>query len=194
MKRFTLNCFLLFAVSISAGFLPKLVKTQLTKGISMLLPNDFVLMNDDMLADKYNYPRRPTAMYTDPSTKIDVGVNITTRYWREEDIPLLKDIYQASIKTNYTKVEFIQSDLKTINKRQYACFEFVGTVEDQKQSAVFGKKPSLTTYNYLMYTVVDEQIVVVNFNCPDKLRTQWQATVGKIMSSVKIKHIKLEDR
>lgn len=169
----------------------KLKKTALTPGASMLMPSDFTLMNEDMLAKKYFSPKKPTAMYTNPSAEIDLGVNFTNNFWQEQDIPMLKDLYKGSLRANYTKVEFLQENIVKINKRTFVVLEFVGIVSDDGQKVnAMGRKSQISKYNYLMYTVVENRIVVVNFNCPTKYQQEWQAIMPKIMASVKIRNLK----
>ncbi|PKQ69709.1 hypothetical protein [Raineya orbicola] len=167
----------------------KLKKTFLTPGISMLVPSDFTLMPDEALAKKYLTTKKPSAMYSDPAGEIDLGVNITNNYWQEQDIPMLKDLYKGSLRASYTKVQFFTEEVRTINRRRFVVLEFVGTVEDDKES-IMGKKNALSRYNYMMYTVVENRIVVVNFNCPAKYQSIWQPLLPKIMQSVKIRNLK----
>lgn len=169
----------------------KLKKTALTPGVTILMPSDFTPMNDDMLAKKYFSPKKPTAMYTNPSGEIDLGVNFTNNYWQEQDIPMLKDLYKGSLRANYTKVDFLQEKVTTINKRNFVVLEFVGVVSDEDgKTNAMGRKNQISRYNYLMYTVVENRIVVVNFNCPTKYQQEWQAVMPKIMSSIKIRNLK----
>lgn len=169
----------------------KLKKTALTPGVSMLMPTDFTLMPDDMLAKKYFSPKKPTAMYSNPSGEIDLGVNFTNNFWQEQDIPMLKDLYKGSLRASYTKVEFLQEKVANINKRTFVVLEFVGIVSDDEQKTnALGRKSQIAKYNYMMYTVVENRIVVVNFNCPIKYQQEWQAIVPKIMQSVKIRNLK----
>jgi len=169
----------------------KLQKVKPTPGVTMLMPEGFTLMNDDMLAKKYFSPKKPTAMYTDASGEVDLGINFTNNYWQEQDIPMLKDLYKGSLRANYTKVEFLQENIIRINKRDFIVLEFVGIVSDEDSKAnALGRKNQISKYNYLMYTVVENRIVVVNFNCPTKYQAQWQAIVPKIMESVKIRNLK----
>jgi len=172
----------------------KLKKTQLTPGISMSMPPDFVLMNDDMLAKKYFSPKKPTAMYTNTSTEVDLGVNITNTYWQEQDIALLKDLFKGSLRANYTRVEFLKEEVVIINKRKYAVLEFVGIVADEEEKAnALGRKNIISKYNYLMYTVVENRVVVVNFNCPRKYQQDWGLVVPRIMQTIKIKNLELNE-
>ncbi len=181
--------FLLLFFSLAKGQHIKLKKTFLTPGISMLIPSDFTLMPDEALAKKYLTIKKPSAMYSDPTGEIDLGVNITNNYWQEQDIPMLKDLYKSSLRASYTKVQFLTEEIRTINKRQFVVLEFVGAVEDDKEG-IMGKKNALIRYNYMMYTVVENRIVVVNFNCPAKYQSVWQPLLPKMMQSVKIRNLK----
>ncbi len=195
MKKIAL--FLAFSVCIFFNIFAqkKLSKTNLTLGISMLLPKDFVKMNDDLLAKKYYTYRKPTAIYTDASTLIDIGVNITNTYWDAKDLKILKDLYKGSLQASYSKVEFLQDKLVTIKKRDFIVFEFIGriTEENDTKKAVSGKKGTLETYNYMMYAVVENKIIVFNFNCPLKISQEWREATQKMMQSVKIKNLKVAE-
>lgn len=181
-------------IDTSFGQAVKLKRRQLTVGISMLMPTDFTLISDDLLAKKYFTPKKPTAMYTSPDMEVDLGVNISNTFWEQQGIPLLKDLYKGSLRASYTKVEFISEGVTKINKRNYAFLEFVGIVSDSEEKAnALGRKNNISKYNYLMYTVVENRIVIVNFNCPLKYQTQWQALMPRVMKSVKIKNLKIEE-
>lgn len=172
----------------------KLSKVQLTPGISISMPKDFVLMNDEMLAKKYFTPKKPTAMYTNSSGEVDLGVNITNTYWQPQDIAILKDLFKGSLRANYTKVEFLKEEVITINKRKYAVLEFIGIVADDDEKAnALGRKNAISKYNYMMYTVVENKVVVINFNCPRKYQQEWGMIVPQIMQTIKIKNLKLNE-
>lgn len=172
----------------------KLSKRQITPGISMLVPQDFVLMNDDMLAKKYFSPKKPTATYTNPNAEIDLGVNITTNFWQEQDIPMLKELYKGSLRANYSRVEFLQEKVAKINKRNYVILEFLGYIDDsEEKNTLMGRKSGIARYNYMMYTVVENRIVVINFNCPIRYQAQWQDYAAKMMASIKIKNLKVAE-
>ena len=199
MKKIALSLvfFLVFFVCVifDISAQKKLSKTNLTLGISMLLPKDFVKMNDDLLAKKYYTYRKPTAIYTDASTLIDIGVNITNTYWDAKDMKILKDLYKGSLQASYSKVEFLQEKIVSIKKREFIIFEFIGKIveENETKKAVSGKKGTLETYNYMMYAVVENKIIVFNFNCPLKISQEWREPTKKMMESVKIKNLKVAE-
>ena len=163
----------------------KLVKVKLTKEITVRLPADFVPMTDDDLANKYFTYRKPTAMYTNPDRLVDFGLNITETRWRQSDLALLQQFYKSGIAKMYTKVNFIQDTITTINKRDYVVFEFVSELVDEDPNSM--RKGSITKqYSYLQYTVKDHQVHVFNFTCPSQIRSKWQETAKEIMHTIKI--------
>ncbi|NIK74789.1 hypothetical protein FHS56_002322 [Thermonema lapsum] len=187
---FALSC---FAFGGQAQSSIKLKRRQLTPGISMLVPVDFQPMSDDFLAQKYAYFRKPTVMLSDPYGNIDLGVNITEKYWPQEDIPLLKDIYKATLAALYTQIHFHKEAVEKIKHRTYVILEFDAILADEagEKSAIGVTKPPVKRYYYMMYTVVDNRIVVFNFNAPIQDKALWQPVADKIMHSVKLKNIQL---
>jgi hypothetical protein len=165
----------------------KLKKVQLTKTISVALPESFRLMNDDEIARKYYTYRKPVASFTNPELTADFSFNESATPWRKEDIQLLKNMYQASITKLYTKVEFIQQDVKVINERNFAVFEFVSEIrEENKESMNYGKVTR--GYEYIQYTVENNKVLIFHFSCPLQIKDKWQSVAAAVMKTVKIKN------
>lgn len=157
----------------------------------MLIPVDFQPLPDELLAKKYAYFRRPTVMFSNLRGDIDLGVNITDKYWSSADIPMLKDIYKASLAATYTKLTFHQEAVKTIKNRLYVVLEFDAILADEEERSVTSSKPPIRRYYYMMYTVVEDRIVVFNFNAPIHEKTYWQPIAQQIMQSVRLKNLSL---
>ena len=45
----------------------------------------------------------------------------------------------------------------------------------------------------MMYAVVENKIIVFNFNCPLKISQEWRDATQKMMQSVKIKNLKVAE-
>ncbi len=75
--------------SMTACSLQDLVtKKVLNNKLSILLPKDFDLMQNEMLEVKYPIAeRRPTEVYTDESGAINVALNITQNQVTQEQLP-----------------------------------------------------------------------------------------------------------
>lgn len=163
----------------------KLVKTKITKDITVSLPADFAPMTDDDMAKKYFTYRKPTAMYTNPDRVVDFGFNQTQTQWRKTDLPILQKFYKSSIVSMYSKVDFEQETIGTINNRDFVIFEFVSEVKDEDPNSL--NKGSVTRqYSYIQYTIENNKVLVFNFTCPNQMKDKWQDVARAIMGSIKI--------
>lgn len=179
----------------SSAFAQKLKKIKVNEAISVALPPDFELMNDDMYARKYGAYRPPLAMYTDPQGNVDFGVNKTVNRsllggastnWSEEDLKMIKGLYKASIAGMHNDVKFLQDKIATINKKQFIVLEFVGSVKDEETSFQVNTRPR-KQYSYIQYAIEEGKILVFNFTCPHEIMPEWRGTAQKVMKSVVIK-------
>lgn len=178
--------FMLAFLGISI-FLPqdqKLKKVKVTDKISVSLPVDFVPMTFEDMTKKSITSQPPTAMFTNSERIVDFGVNVTKNKWPDDNLDLMKEFYRVTIQNSFNEVAFSKEAIEEINGRRFLVFEFISTIHPEKEA--FNKTP-LTTYTYLMYAVVDKNIIVFNFSCPAKIRTSWTETAFEIMQTVKIK-------
>lgn len=181
----------LFGLVCWAIFLPvksnaqTLMRVDATKSISLSVPNDFRPMTNDEIADRYFTNRRPIAMYTDRRNIVDLGVNESLTEWSENDLIILKDFYKANISSLYTEVNFINEELKDINGRQFAVFEFESVVRDEDNA--FSQKPEIRKYTYIQYAIVNGKSWVFNLTVPLRHKQEWQSVAAEIMNSIKIK-------
>jgi hypothetical protein len=181
-------CLLLIAFfSLSAWDEPKLVKTEVAKGVTVSLPANFVPMTDDAIAKRYFTFRKPVAMFTSPDQNADFGFNISSSHWRDSDLPMAKDFYLSTLETMYTKVNYTQKgNIVTINKHPFAVFEFLSEVVDEEKNSL--TKGTVTKqYSYLQYTIKNGQVLVFNFTCPARARDKWQSTAQAIMQTVRVR-------
>lgn len=163
------------------------VKVKITKNISAQLPKVLTPMTDDMLADKYASYRKPLAMYADQTGLVNFGVNMTNALGVEDDLPILKGMYKGSISSLYSKVEFIQDTIQTINKRKFIVFEFVSRIEALPEEKETIKSRPIKQYHYIQYAIIDKRVYIFNFNCPENLKEIWQPLAKKIMQTIKIR-------
>jgi hypothetical protein len=166
---------------------PKLVKTELTKGVTVSLPANFTPMTDDEIARRYFTFRKPVAMFTSPDHSADFGFNISNSQWRDTDLPIAKDFYLSTLETMYTKVDYTQKgNLVTINKHPFAVFEFQSEVVDEEENSL--TKGTVTRqYSYIQYTIQNGKVLIFNFTCPARARDKWQATAQAIMQTVRVR-------
>ena len=164
----------------------KLKKIKLNDQVSIKLPENFLPMSDDDIARKYYTYRKPIAAFTNPERQVDFSFNQSVTPWRQKDLGLLKDFYKASIVKLYTKVDFVQEKIVTINKRDFAVLEFISQItEEDKNSPNYGK--TIRGYDYIQYSVEKGKVLIFHFSCPVMIKDNWQETAKTIMGTVKVK-------
>jgi len=162
----------------------KLDKVQINKDISLLLPEDFILMSKSERINKYVSSKEPLVMYTSYDRNIDFGITLTNLGWAADDLELLMEFYVSGIRNLYNEVEFSQKEVRTINGREYIVLEFVSKVTDNDN--VFGGTATTSKYIYIQYTLFNNQVLLFNFSAPALIKSRWESTAKSMMESIRI--------
>lgn len=165
---------------------PKLSRTKVDQNISMKIPEGFLPMSQADLVNRYNAYRKPLAMYTSDDRQIDLGINENSSPWAGEDLEILRDFYRANISNLFTEVNFINDEITMIADRRFAVFEFTSKVSDEDQT-FGGMKSAISKYNYIMYTIRDNKVLLFNFSAPLRAKEAWQESAKEMMESVRVK-------
>jgi hypothetical protein len=163
---------------------PKLKKTPVGKNITLGVPEGFAALPDDGIAAKYPAPRKPLAVFSNPSGRVDVSVAQKPSTFTSRDYALLLKIYKASIQNTYSKVEFLTEDIRTINKRDFVTLEFVSSLNDTRRNANLAP---IRRYQFIQYAIQGDQLYVFTFNAPAEEQPQWQPTARAVMESISMK-------
>lgn len=192
-KKFSfLFTLLLFS---SVVFSQELVKQKLEYGIKIEIPESFTEMPDQEYRQKYSAYLSPIAKFTGPSHQADLIVNVSmnnTVVYKEQDAPMteedleiLQSMYRGTIQSGHSNVEFIQDEIKTINKQPFIVFEFVGEIQDVDSEGNYSGNPKYYYY-YIQYTVKKEELLIFTFTCPQRSRGLWESIINQVMNSVKV--------
>jgi hypothetical protein len=181
MKSALLVVCLILPISLMAQLTP----TKVTDYITVSFPGDFRPMTEQELNNKYVYTRRPMALYTDYGASVDFGINRGNNQWAQGDLSILKDFYKANISSLYDEVTFSKDAMETINGREFAVFEYTGVIKPE-EDAITNDTP-LRMYNYVQYTIVNNQTLVFTLSCPYNQMRKWKELAPQIMQSVAIK-------
>ncbi|TGE16987.1 DcrB/PsbP domain-containing protein [Hymenobacter elongatus] len=179
-----LAALLLAVVLLTAFGGPKLTKTSVGKGITIGVPAGFTALPDEGIAVKYPAPRKPLAVFTNPSGRVDLSVAQKPTTFSDRDYALLLKIYKASIQNMYSKVEFLSEDIRTVNKRDFVALEFVSSVADNKRGS---NLTPIRRYQFVQYAIQGDQLLVFTFNCPADEQAQWRPTAQALMQSITVK-------
>ncbi len=179
-KLFLIFCSILPLLSVS-----QTKKVEPSKGLVLYIPENFTLMSDDNLAQKYPTYKKPIAMYESRDKKAEMGVNAAVNTWRNNNLNILKDMYKSTIASVFAEVDFIQDGtIVEVNGRKFVYFEFTSAIKDDKRI----DETTIVTrrYNYLAYTIYANRILVFNFNSTYISRAEWTQKAVEIMKSIKV--------
>ena len=161
----------------------KLKKTTIANRVTVSLPEDFTMLPDEGIAAKYPAARKPLGVYSSPNGQVDFSVNEKQTTFIDRDLPLVKDIYKASILRTFSEVQFIRDEIKTIDKKQMVVFEFVSTLKDENPNS---NKAPVKKYTIIQYYIHGGKVMIFTFNAPTLLKDKWQESANKIMNSIKL--------
>ncbi len=164
---------------------PKLVKVKISDEISAMLPKDFVPMGDLDFSQRYPSVRKPIGAYTNPDHEVDFSVNISATSWPDTNLGMAQKFFKSGVMNMFDRVEILSEGIHEVNGKKLIYLEFESRVKGD-QSALGTSEPILK-YAYLEYLLEPSRTVVFSFNCPTRLKEDWQSTAHKIMKSIKIK-------
>ena len=178
--------FLLLILGLTAfGPKPKLSNVKLGSGLTVGVPAGFAPLPDDGIAVKYPSPRKPLAVYSNPSGRVDYSVAVRPTTFESMDYAVLLKIYKSSIQRLYTKVDFLKEDIRTVNGRDFVYFEFVSTVSDSRRNG--NQLAPIKRYQAVQYAIQGQQMYVFTFVAPADEQAQWQPTAQAVMNAIALK-------
>jgi hypothetical protein len=180
----TTTFLLLFFALTAFAPQPKLTATKLGTGLTVGVPAGFAPLPDDGIAVKYPAPRKPLAVYSNPSGRVDYSVAVRPTTFESMDYAVLLKIYKSSIQRLYTKVDFLKEDIRTVNGRDFIYFEFVSTVSDAQRNSQLAP---IKRYQTVQYAIVKDQLYVFTFVAPANEQAQWQPTAQAVMGAIVMK-------
>jgi len=162
----------------------KLNKIKIADGIKVSIPTGLTEMLPEDIALRHPSVRRPLGAYTNDSRLVDFSVNTSASQWRPSDVDMASGFFKSAINHLYDRVDFIQEEVKTINGRKYICFEFESRIDGDQHK--LGEQDAIRKYTYIQYLIVKGKTLVFSFNCPMRLKAEWQDTARQMMASVNV--------
>ena len=163
---------------------PKLTTVKLASGLSVGVPAGFAPLPDDGIAVKYPSPRKPLAVYSNPSGRVDFSVAVRPTTFESMDYAVLLKIYKSSIQRLYTKVDFLKEDIRTVHGRDFIYFEFVSSVSDTRRNSQLAP---IKRYQAVQYAIQGTQLYIFTFVAPAEEQAQWQPTAQAVMGAITMK-------
>lgn len=181
----SIRFFLLLFVVLSGFDQPKLIKTKVTEGITVSIPQGWRPMDGLDFTERYPSVRAPLAAYTNEQRLVDFSVNISATRWPDANHAIAQQFFKASISNMFDKVEFISEGIQTVHGKKFIYFEFESRVSGTRVQE--GQQDAILKYSFLQYYLEPGRTLVFSFNAPKRERGDWQGIAEAMMKSVKIK-------
>lgn len=163
-----------------------LVKVKVNDQIQIMLPKNMFPMTAQELQNKLLSSRNPIAAYTDMNKQADLVINSSFSRWRADDIELLQQFYKSNIMSLYDEVTFFREEIQNMQGRKFVVFEFDSKVLPEQSTTLVSRNP-VEQYNYIAYTIYNNQTYLFSFSCPLKFKDNWKNTAAAIVESIKLK-------
>lgn len=172
-------------VCLAASDKPKLVRIKVNDEITIMVPKDWIPMDEMDFTQRYPSVRAPLAAYTNQERNTDFSVNISATQWPDADLALSQKFFKASLYNMFDRVELISEGVQEINKKKFIYFEFESRVNGDRREV--SQKDPILQYTYIQYLIEPSRTLVFSFNCPRRLREDWQDTAHEIMKNISVK-------
>jgi hypothetical protein len=176
-------CFGLCMSAFDSGI--KLSREKVSDEISVLLPRDFRPMDELDLSQRYPSVRRPIAAYTNPDRLVDFSVNISASQWPDTNLDMAQKFFKAGIFNLFDNVEMISEGIHEVSGKKLIYFEFESRVKGDPRNQ--STRDAVLNYTYIQYLVEPSRTMVFSFNCPRRMRADWQETAHKMMKGIRMK-------
>lgn len=185
MKKLVVMMLLCAMFSFAAQDTPKLKRTRVADGMSLLVPEGWRPMDELDFSQRYPSVRAPIAAFTDQDRLSDISVNVSATQWPDADAAMASQFFKASIMNTFDRVEMISEGVREIKGNNFIYFEFESTIRGNPRE--LGQQQSIMGYSYIQYLVQPGRTLVFSFHCPRRLRQQWENTALEIMENIRIK-------
>jgi len=189
MKKIKSTSIWLAMVSIflllGAAEKPKLVKTKVNENLSIMVPKEWIAMDGMDFTQRYPSVRAPLAAYTNQERTVDFSVNISATQWPDANLEMSKKFFKASLMNMFDRVDILDEGIHEVSKKKLIFFEFESRVEGNKKNQEL--KDPILKYTYVQYLIEPNRTLVFSFNCPRRMKDEWQETAHAMMSGLKLK-------
>jgi hypothetical protein len=179
-----LRLFVVVSVLFLSFDQPRLVKTKIADGISASLPKGWLPMTEQDFIERYPSVRAPIAAFTNDERTADFSVNRSATQWPDADLELAKKFFKASLMNMFDRVEFSAEGVREVNGKKFVYFEFEYRINGSKGDE--GTLDPVLRYTQMQLLVEPKRTLVFTFNCPRRLRPEWEATALAMMKSLKV--------
>jgi hypothetical protein len=178
IKSASLKLFTLFTFVLLTSFADPIeleTRSLLNDKVELKIPKEFKIMTEEMLKIKYPTEKRPTLVFTNESSGINVSLNLTQNQASQDIIPTYADNFLQIFKKMFPSADWKGNGVKKINGKRVGYLELITPAIDTE------------IYNLMFFTDVDGKLLLCSFNCTKDRMEEWVPIANEIMNSLNIK-------
>jgi hypothetical protein len=142
--------------------------------LTLLVPESFTRMGDEMLRRKYPSERRPTLVLTNREGSVNVAVNHTQDALQPSQIAEAHASLEQTFRRVYPSARWERSEVVSLGGRDFFVLDL--------------RTPSMDTEvrNIMAGTSLDGRLLLIAFNCTREMETEWGAVGQRIVESARL--------
>lgn len=143
--------------------------------VELKAPKELAEMTASMWTLKYHDLPRPEMVLTDENGEVNLLAELTKQPIADSQVVLYKDFRVSNLKKTRKDVSILGEGMKKVNGKNIGFIKFTSQASDQK------------IFNYYFFTTVNGKIMLLTFNCIEKLQPDWEKVADQMLNSIKIK-------
>ncbi|MEO5946488.1 MAG: hypothetical protein ABIP79_06695 [Chitinophagaceae bacterium] len=147
-------------------------KSFLNNKVRLLVPNTFNELSQETLAEKYPNPNlRPSIILTDKEEISSIKIIQMPQEVSDTEVARYKSFHITNMKKE-KYLDWLGDGVKIINGRTIGFIKVIYTDRN--------------TFSYFFFTSMDGKLLLITYNCLDKLGPALEETTEKIINSLRI--------
>lgn len=145
--------------------------------MEIVMPDNFTIMSEEDAKMKYPSERRPSIIYTNKETSINLTFNHTAYEIEPDEMEDFKDTMIAVIKRAQPAAKWLKDGVMEIDQKDVGYCMYMTPALD------------CNLFLYQLFTELEGKALLITFTCTDEEREDWEAIAHVMMESLKWKSI-----
>lgn len=143
--------------------------------LSVMMPNEFVIMLPELISTKYISEKKPDVIYTSLDGGVNFSFNLLVTSSSEKDMSYAINMLKTMIKNmNPAYIFFEDKTIESTAGNSISLMQFKSYGIDE------------AAYNIIYLTSIDKYIIQGAFNCKYNDMDEWKRAAFEIIKSIKI--------
>ena len=143
--------------------------------LSVMMPNEFVIMLPELISTKYISEKKPDVIYTSLDGSVNFSFNLLVTSSSEKDMSYAINMLKTMIKNmNPAYIFFEDNTIESAAGNSISLMQFKSYGIDE------------AAYNIIYLTSIDKYIIQGAFNCKYNDMDEWKRAAFEIIKSIKV--------